>query len=449
MRYLGIGDYCDLSELYLRLVAEGHEVKVFIGNPLCKNIMNGFIEKTDDWKAELSWIRAARQQGVILFENVAQGALQDRLRAGGFHVIGGSAFGDRLENDRAFGQNILRAAGLPIAGVWEFENCSAASDFIFENPGRYVLKFNAIDTSYNNFVGRFADGRDVRSMLKKLSHVAETGSGLVLMDYLEGVEMGVGAYFDGHKFLTPACLDWEHKRFFPDDLGELTGEMGTIVTFSHSRSFFERTLGKTEELFRKHGHCGYVNLNTIVNEHGVWPLEFTCRFGYPGFAILTPLQAIPWSDLLAAMAHGSAVSLPTRPGFSAGIVMTTPPFPYCREQINTPVGLPVTFDPELTEIEKSHVHYCELALENDELVTAGAYGWTMVVTGVGQSIAAASRKANALAARAVIPNVRYRTDIGKKLISGQYDYLRKLGTFGRDHSGAIPAEMSEEAPWMV
>jgi hypothetical protein len=86
MRFLGIGDYCDLGALYLRLIEEGHEVKVSIANQLCEGTLAGMVEQTADWRGELDWIRAAGRDGIILFENVAEnrGALQDALRKEGF-----------------------------------------------------------------------------------------------------------------------------------------------------------------------------------------------------------------------------------------------------------------------------------------------------------------------------------------------------------------------------
>ncbi len=431
MRFLGIGDTCDLGALYMRLLADGHEVKVSVAAPLAQGTMAGLVEHTPNWENELDWIRAAGEEGIILFENVAQarGALQDRLRQDGFHVVGGSAYGDRLENDRAFAQRVLADIGLQTADVVEFNDVASASKFIDEHPARYVLKFNGPNfSSYDNYVGRLSDGADVRALLRTKFFFEEQSEALsfVLMQHVDGVEMGVGAYFNGENFIGEACLDWEHKRFFPGNLGELTGEMGTIATFDRSRKFFERTLKRMTPMLAAGGYCGYINLNTIVNERGIWPLEFTCRFGYPGFAVLGPLQQTGWGELFGAMISrkGNATMLP---GFCAAIVLTTPPFPYDRETVQeATVGLPVMFDGGLGEQDRDRLYYGEVGIVNGQLVTSGMYGWTMVATAVGDSIDEARCKASELAGRVIVPNVRYRRDIGSNLIDRDFAFVETL-----------------------
>jgi phosphoribosylamine---glycine ligase len=431
MRFLGIGDSCDLGALYMRLLATGHEVKVYVGEPLARGTMAGLVEHTSDWESELDWISSAGDEGVILFENVAKsrGQLQDRLRKDGFNVIGGSAFGDRLENDRSFAQHILADIGLKTAKVFEFSDLPSADAFLARHPGRYVLKFNGPDFgSKDNYVGRLSSGLDVLAVLQTKVSQLHDGSSFILMDHVEGVEMGVGAYFDGKQFVGSACLDWEHKRFFPGNLGELTGEMGTIATFDRSQRFFNQTLKPMASLLSAGGYCGYINLNTIVNSAGIWPLEFTCRFGYPGFAVLGPLQETNWADLFAVMiGHPGQVRM--RSGFCAAIVLTTPPFPYDRKAVEEPVGLPVIFDGELNQQEHDHLYYGEVGLSKGRLVTSGQYGWTMVATATAQTIDAARIKAGALADKVVVPNVRYRRDIGSNLIEREFQLVENLNLF--------------------
>ena len=425
MRFLGIGECADLADLYLRLVADGHEVKIFIGYPLCRDTLVGLIQRVADWRTELDWIRAAGPDGCVLFENIGlgYGEIQDRLRRDGFNVIGGGAYGTRLENDRAYAQDVLADLGLATAPTFEFSDVEEARRFIERRPARYVLKSNGPDAA--SFVGCHKAGADVQAVLAARGKIA--ASSFVLMEFVEGVEMGVGAYFNGEDFLEPACLDWEHKRFFPGDLGELTGEMGTVVTYSRSKRFFGRTLAKMVPLLRANGYCGYINLNTIVNEAGIWPLEFTCRFGYPGYAILDPLQKTPWADLFRAMLTRSTLMFDTEPGFAVGIVITTPPFPYYRDTLPAPVGLPVLFEGDLSSAELRHIHYGEVALQNGVLVTSGASGYTLVVTGTGETIEAARDAANALADKIVVANSRYRRDIGTRLIEGEFARIEATG----------------------
>src|SRR5689334_12815357 len=119
MRVLGVSETCDLGSMYLRLIGEGHEVRISVSNPLAAGTMAGLVPRTDDWRSELPWVREAGQDGLILFEAVGFGALQDELRGDCYNVIGGSAFGDRLEEDRAFAQRLLADQSMRVAPASE------------------------------------------------------------------------------------------------------------------------------------------------------------------------------------------------------------------------------------------------------------------------------------------------------------------------------------------
>jgi phosphoribosylamine--glycine ligase len=418
VRVLGVTETCDLGSLYLRLLGDGHDVKVSVSEPLAEGTMAGLVPRVADWRAELDWI-SADDSGVIIFEAVGFGALQDELRGGGYTVIGGSAFGDRLEIDRAFALALLEQHGLQVARSREFATTHDALADLEANPRRCVFKL--CDSAGDTFVGTLPDGSDIAALLQVKA--LPSGARFILMDHIDGVETGVGAYFNGERFLRPACLDWEHKRFFAGNMGELTGEMGTVATFTGSERLFEATLAPLEQLFSDAGHVGWVNLNTIVNRDGIWPLEFTCRFGYPGFAVLEPLQSLRWGNLFQVMVSRSSETLPTLQGFSTGIVLTTPPMPLSRKQVNATVGLPIL----VGDINPAHLHLGEVGLSGTKLVTAGLYGWTAVVSGIGETIRSSQEAAYLNAAAVTVPEMRYRLDIGDALISGDFDRLSNWG----------------------
>jgi phosphoribosylamine--glycine ligase len=428
MRVLGIGDYADLGDLYLDLVTSGHEVRMYVEEPAYHGVFAGMVERVDDWRAELDWIRGAGKDGIIVFETARHGELQDRLRNDGFQVIGGCAWGDRLEGDRAFGQEVMRRIGMRTAPVRHFTDFMTAMAFIRENPGRYVYKHNGHHLpSTHNYVGVLPDGSDVIALLHSYRHGWPSGTApdFILMDHLDGIETGVGAYFDGRSFIGPACLDWEHKRFFPGDLGELTGEMGTVVTYQDSARLFAETLAPMAPLLAAAGYCGYINLNTIINQQGIWPLEFTCRFGYPGFAILAALHPGGWTKVLKAMTGGGGFS--TDRGYAVGVVLTVPPFPYLPEFDRLSRGMPILFRGGLSDAERRNLHYGEVGLVDGQPVVSGASGYVLVATGRGSGVSAARRAAYGLLDRVVVPNGRYRHDIGLRFLRHDARELARLG----------------------
>ena len=97
--------------------------------------------------------------------------------------------------------------------------------------------------------------------------------------------------------------------------------------------------------------------------------------------------------------------------------------------MDEPIGLPILFEDALSPSEREHLHYGEIGLRNGALVTSGTSGYTLVVTGTGETVKAARDAANKLADKVIIPNARFRRDIGTRLIEGELREVEELGLF--------------------
>ncbi|NNF67877.1 MAG: phosphoribosylamine--glycine ligase, partial [Gammaproteobacteria bacterium] len=258
---------------------EGHAVKYFIDAEDSKAIGDGFVPKVDDWEAELDWA------DVVVFDDVlGHGKLAERVRAAGKLAVGGTEYTDKLEDSRSFGQDELKRLGISIIPFQEFTSFDEAITFVEQNPARYVIKPSGEAQNIKRllFVGEENDGRDVIHVLKAYKNVYSDRVKVFQMQRrVTGVEVAVGAFFNGRRFVTPININFEHKKLFPGNLGPSTGEMGTSMYWSKPNRLFSSTLKKMEQKLAEEKFVGYIDLNCIVNGKGIYPLEFTPRFGYP------------------------------------------------------------------------------------------------------------------------------------------------------------------------
>lgn len=164
-----------------------------------------------------------------------------------------------------------------------------------------------------------------------------------------------------------------------------------------------------------------------MNADGIWPLEFTCRFGYPGFAICDALHVDGWDTILAAMAHGRTEPIRTHAGYAVGVVLTVPPFPHEYGYAELSRGAPVFLREGLADAEREMLHFGEVGMEDGQLVCAGSQGYLMVATGRGADARIAQAAAYRLAAQVVVPNLRYRNDIGESFLREDCATLQLLG----------------------
>jgi phosphoribosylamine--glycine ligase len=420
LKFLFVGDWALSLDLAWQVEREGHQSKIYIKDADCKDIGDNVVSKSESWEADAAWA------DVIVFEDTGYGKHQDRLRREGKLVVGGSELGDRLEDDRDFGQQTLQEIGVKTLEFQDFTSFDDARTYIDQNPGRYVLKPNgpAADFKSLAYAAKRRDSTDLLEMMINLQ--AKWPKNLKptfqLQKFAAGVEVAIGAFFNGSDWVLPLIVNFEHKKFLTGNLGPNTGEMGTSVLWDPNpqNPLFRSVLAPVAGKLKESNYHGYVDVNCIVNESGIWPLEFTCRFGYPITQIICDGMRSPMGHFLEQLAMGTTTSFRVGGRFSLGVVVAVPPFPFQSkpEYDRYSKDLPVF---GITKDRIDHVRLAEVKWDKDHnrFLTANESGYTLIVTGTGDTMEEAKRRAYAVlgdqtSGGVYLPNMMYRIDIGDR-----------------------------------
>ena len=312
------------TDLAWTVAREGHDVRFFMESESYKKVGEGFMQLVSDWKKHVDWA------DVIIFDHIGKGQIASELRKKGKLVIGGTPYADRLEHDRSFGQEELKRNDVRIIPYQDFTSFDEAIEYVKQNPSYYVLKPSGAAQNLKQllYVGKEEDGSDVIRIMKAYQKTwADFIDVFQLQKRVTGVEVAVSAFFNGKKFLTPVNVNFEHKKLFPGELGVSTGEMGTSCFWGKS-PIFEQTLVKMEPILAEEGYVGPIDINCIVNNNGIYPLEFTCRFGYPMNCLMQEGITEPMGEFLWKLVNGEDFIIRTKRGYQVCVMVVVPPFPY-------------------------------------------------------------------------------------------------------------------------
>lgn len=434
-------------DMALRLALEGHDVRIAktIADDIEPDQFEGILPISKDWKKDMLWAdlvmtdygKMMNEKHIILSDHkkTTRGAFgmghADKYFKFGDLTFHGSGAGEVLEKERGFVHELFETykVGNKIESQ-SFDDPAKALDHLRSHKVPHVIKPESGEPgSEMVYVSQMPNGEDGIAWLESLPDRPD-GKKIKKVEIEEkklGVEFAVSCWYNGNRWIGPVNLNMEHKRLLTGELGCLTGEQGTTMAYDQRPieqvPFFQKSLARLEPILAAFDYRGQMDLNCIVNEEGIWPLELTPRLGYPSSYIEPELQITPFGELFTAIANGSNIKNKVREGWAIGVVLTGLGFPDFEKGRKQCAEMPIFGVAGNLE----HLHLCEVKAKKGEghLRMTGCYPVTATARGLSPD--EARRKVyQEVIPKVYFPNMGYRTDIGAKTAENMVK-LRKFG----------------------
>ncbi|MEO0587819.1 MAG: phosphoribosylamine--glycine ligase [Planctomycetota bacterium] len=351
-------------------------------------------------------------------EDPLAAGLVDRLQQPGRFVFGPTADAARLEADKAYAKQVMKAASIPTADARTFTDFRAAANYVESRDEPVVVKATGLAKGKGAMVCDTVD--EALDALRKCFEeraFGEAGDTVLVEEKMLGQELSVLALVDGQNiYVLDPCQD--HKQAHEGDTGPNTGGMGaycpTPLIDDELMTTIEReVLVPAVDYLRRDGttYRGVLYAGLMLTAAGPKVVEFNCRFGDPE---CQPLVARLKGDLLEAMlltcvGRLDEANLAFDDKHAACVVVASEGYPG-----DYPNGLPITGLDEAAEVEGVSLYHAGTKTEKGgQIITAG--GRVLSVVATGPSLTEAVEKANEAASRIRFEGAWFRRDIGHRV----------------------------------
>ena len=393
--------------LLKRIKEEGNTVELCILEKDYSSVYDGILKKSS----------SPDDDAIIIFDSSGMGARAESLRSA-YKVFGASNFHDKLENDRCFGLEFMVNNGIMIPETASFKDFSQGIDFVKENKDtRYVFK-----PSGKNLPCRLtyscSDTEDLILFMKYVEKAfGKEVEDFILQEFFEGAIISTEFWVGKGGFIEPLNHTIEVKKFLNDDLGPSTGCSGNIVWVGDEDEVFNEMLSSIEGKLIQEGYIGPIDINCIVNEEGIYGLEWTPRFGLDAMPTFLQLIGQDVGKLISDSFDDRTKHMDLMDIFAGGIRVTIPPYPIEPENLKS---LQKNFPNEnipirgLDECEQLCYFY-EVKKEDDLLLHSAGTGVIACISDIGFDPKSCFDSPCKILEEAKIPDAQYRTDLDKVL----------------------------------
>ena len=341
----------------------------------------------------------------------------DALEAAGIRAFGPSKLAAEIESSKVFSKNLMKKYGIPTARYEIFDAPETALSYILEqNAWPAVIKADGLALGKGVVIAQNeAEARDALHSMMEDKIFGESGSRVVVEEFLTGPEVSVLAFTDGET-VKPMVSSMDHKRAYDGDKGPNTGGMGTIspnpyYTAEIAERCMEEIFLPTVRAMQQEGRpfkgCLYFGL--MLTPDGPKVIEYNSRFGDPETQVVLPRLKTPLIEIVEAVVNGTLAQqeIEWEDNACACVVMASGGYPK-----SYPKGLEITGLDDNGQIPGVTVYHAGTSYKDGKFFTAG--GRVLGVTACGNTLAAALQKAYDGVHCIHFEGAHYRKDIGHK-----------------------------------